>query len=188
VERTNPSLLERLRHSDQTEAWRRFVDLYTPLIYFWACRMGLAAQEAAEVVKEVFATLAQSVSSFTPARGTSFRGWLRSVTRSQWHDNRRRHAAALRYTETVAVADVAAPDAAEALWDTEYWQLLVGRALEVMRIEFEPAVWKTCWSLVVEGKPAPQLAVEMGVSVESVYAAQSSVLRRLRQELDGLLD
>ena len=33
---TSVSLLERLRQPAQPEAWGRFVELYTPLLYYWA--------------------------------------------------------------------------------------------------------------------------------------------------------
>jgi len=35
---TSVSLLERLRQPTAQQAWQRFVDLYTPLLYYWACR------------------------------------------------------------------------------------------------------------------------------------------------------
>jgi RNA polymerase sigma-70 factor (ECF subfamily) len=188
MSQTTASLLERLRSRDQAEAWGHFVDLYTPLLYFWACRMGLRAPDAAEVVKDVFESIAEALPSFSPDTGKNFRNWLRDITLQRWDANRRQHAEALRHTETVAVAEVAAPDDAEAMWDTEYRQYLVGRALEMMRSEFPPTAWKACWSFTVEGKPAEQVAVELGLTVEAVFAARARVLRRLRHELDGLLD
>ena len=33
---TPPSLLQQLRIADDQRAWRRFVDLYTPLLFYWA--------------------------------------------------------------------------------------------------------------------------------------------------------
>jgi serine/threonine protein kinase len=41
MQTTPVSLLERLRRPTDQEAWRRFVHLYTPLLYHWACRTGL---------------------------------------------------------------------------------------------------------------------------------------------------
>ena len=38
------------------------------------------------------------------------------------------------------------------------------------------------------GRGRPELAAELGLSVDAVYTAKSRVLRRLRQELAGLLD
>jgi RNA polymerase sigma-70 factor (ECF subfamily) len=57
-----------------------------------------------------------------------------------------------------------------------------------MQAEFQPATWKACWALVVEGKNGAQVAAELGMTLDAVYAAKSRVLRRLRRELEGLLD
>jgi hypothetical protein len=90
---TSASLLERVRRPTDQQGCERLVDLYTPLLYFWACRTG-----------------------------------------------------------------------------------------------FQPATWKACWEFVVAGKPAAEVAAQLGISIDSVYATKSRVLRRLRQELHGLLD
>jgi RNA polymerase sigma-70 factor (ECF subfamily) len=72
--------------------------------------------------------------------------------------------------------------------EAEYRQHLARRALELMQAEFPPATWKACWEVVVAGRPAAEVAAELAISIDSVYAAKSRVLRRLRQELAGLLD
>jgi hypothetical protein len=41
------SLLERLRRPDAQVPWVRFVELYTPLIYYWARWAGLQMADAA---------------------------------------------------------------------------------------------------------------------------------------------
>ena len=56
-----------------------------------------------------------------------------------------------------------------------------------MQTDFEPKTWKACWAMVVEDRPAAQVAEELGISVGTVYAAKCRVLARLRQELAGLL-
>ena len=54
---TSVSLLERLRQPAEQEAWTRFVQLYTPLIYGWARRVGLSPEDASDLVQDVFAAL-----------------------------------------------------------------------------------------------------------------------------------
>jgi RNA polymerase sigma-70 factor (ECF subfamily) len=188
MSQTTASLLERLSSHDRAEAWGRLVDLYTPFIYFWACRTGLKAADAAEVVQDVFETLAGELPNRSHRNGPGFRDWLRTLLVQRLHANRLAHAAAMQHTETVAVAEAVAPDGPEALWDAEYRRHLVGRTLEIMHAEFPRTVWQACWRLVVEGKSAPQIASELGLEVEAVYAAKAQVLRRVRQELDGLLE
>jgi RNA polymerase sigma-70 factor (ECF subfamily) len=41
---------------------------------------------------------------------------------------------------------------------------------------------------VVNGRPAADVSAELGLSVAAVYIARSRVLRRLRDELRGLIE
>ncbi len=57
-----------------------------------------------------------------------------------------------------------------------------------MHTDFQPSTWKACWELIVAGRPAAEIAAELGLSENAVYLAKARVLRRLRQELAGLLE
>ena len=80
------------------------------------------------------------------------------------------------------------PDNVAAMWEAEFQQQLIARALDLMQTDFQPQTWQACLAQVVEGKSGEQVAEELGMSLAAVYAARSRVLRRLRQELDGMLD
>jgi RNA polymerase sigma-70 factor (ECF subfamily) len=54
--------------------------------------------------------------------------------------------------------------------------------------EFQPSTWKAFRGLVLEGRTAGDVAVEMGLSVNAVLIAKSRVLQRLRQQMGGLVD
>jgi RNA polymerase sigma-70 factor, ECF subfamily len=188
MERTPSSLLMRLRTNPGPEAWQRFVDLYTPLLYFWACRMGLQASDAADLVQEVFALLVQKLPDFNYDQQRSFRSWLRTTTVNKWCDHLRRRATALKGAGPQGLENVALPDVAEAIWENEYRQHVVGQALEFMQSEFQISTWRAFWGVVVEGKAAALVGQELGLSPDAVYASKARVLRRLREELAGLLD
>jgi RNA polymerase sigma-70 factor (ECF subfamily) len=183
---TSISLLERVRHLEEHAAWERFVELYTPLLYYWACRLGLQEMDASDLVQEVFAILVQKLPEFHYDSGKSFRSWLRTITHNKWRDFQRRRAAERAQGGMAELPQVPAPEE-DPFWEQEYRQQLVGRALELMQQEFQPATWKACWECVVASRPAADVAAELGLSVDAVYAAKSRVLRRLRQELSGLL-
>ena len=87
--RTPTSLLERLRQPFDPEAWSRFVSLYTPLIYSWACRAGLQEQDALDLVQDVFVTLLRVLPTFSYDRDRSFKRWLRTVTLNTWRNARK---------------------------------------------------------------------------------------------------
>jgi RNA polymerase sigma-70 factor (ECF subfamily) len=180
---TSPSLLERLRRAEEPEAWRQFVDLYTPILFAFAGRLGLQEADAEDLVQETLVQLLQKLPQFRYDRRKSFRAWVWTVMRHKVLESRRR-----RQPQAAELPDVAIPDELDRLWQEEYRQQLVGRALEIMRSEFQPSTWKACWEHAVAGRSAAEVARELGMTVGAVYAAKFRVLARLRQELQDLLD
>ena len=183
---TPVSLLDRLRRPDDPAAWERFVRLYTPLLYYWARRLGCQEPDAADLVQDVLTQLVRKLPDFTYDPDKSFRSWLRTVLLNTWRNHQRR--AELPQDATAGLDDLAIPDPASFLEEAEYRQWLVGRALELMRSEFQPATWKAFWECVVAERPAAEVARELGLTENAVYLAKGRVLRRLRRELAGLLD
>jgi RNA polymerase sigma-70 factor (ECF subfamily) len=185
---TPASLLERLRRPGEPEAWGRFVQLYTPLLYHWARRLGLPREDAADLVQEVLTLLAQKLPHFAYDKHRRFRAWLWTVTLNQWRTNRRRHTSTPVQGREDAFSELAVPDDAEAVSEAEYRQYLVGRALKLMQAEFQPSTWQAFWQCVVCDRPGAEVARELGLTENAVYLAKGRVLRRLREELDGLLE
>ncbi len=185
---TSPTLLDRLRRPDDGAAWARFVGLYTPLLYYWLRRAGLQQEDASDVVQDVFLQLLQKLPEFAYDRRRSFRSWLRTVTLNKMRDRRKRRAPTPLGSDDHLLDGQAVPDGAELFAEDEYRKHLTARALELAQAEFAPATWKACWEHVVEGRPAAEVAAELGMTPGAVYAARFRVLGRLRRELDGLLE
>jgi RNA polymerase sigma-70 factor (ECF subfamily) len=57
-----------------------------------------------------------------------------------------------------------------------------------MASTFEPATWRACWETVVCDRAPSQVAAELGISVNAVFHAKPRVLRRLRRDLQSLID
>jgi RNA polymerase sigma-70 factor (ECF subfamily) len=74
------------------------------------------------------------------------------------------------------------------LWEAEYRRHLVGRAMDILQTDFQPTTWNAFWQFVALGRPAQNVAADLGISENAVYIAKCRVLRRLRQELAGLTD
>ena len=186
---TSVSLLERLRQPAEQEAsWKRFVQLYTPLLYHWARKLDLSADDAADLVQEVLMLLVQKLPEFTYDRQKSFRGWLRTVTLNKWRDYCRLRRVPMEEGGADLLPDVASCDNAAAFEEADYRRHVVKQALQVMQNEFQPNTWKACWEYMIVERPAEAVAEELGITVNAVYLAKSRVLSRLRQELAGLLD
>jgi RNA polymerase sigma-70 factor (ECF subfamily) len=187
MDTTPASLLERLQGSSRAPDWERFAELYTPLLYGWARQAGMGDADASDLVQDVFALLVRKLPDFRYDPRQSFRGWLKTVLL-----NRRRELARRKPLPAGGVLEnVEHPDDAASplgLERREYHEWLAARALQLMQREFEPTTWRACWEQVVGGRPAAEVAAELGLTAGAAYAAKSRVLRRLRNELRGLLD
>jgi RNA polymerase sigma-70 factor (ECF subfamily) len=180
---TPRSLLERLRSRGDEQAWRRFVELYTPFILHCVRRAGVPEADSADLVQEVFTLLMTRLPGFHHDRSRSFGAWLRVITRNKCRDYFRG-----RRPKGVLAREPAAPDDAELFTEDEYRRFIAQRALKLMQTEFQDTTWRACWENVVEGRPAAEVADRLGISVNAVYVAKSRVLGRLREELDDLLE
>jgi RNA polymerase sigma-70 factor (ECF subfamily) len=181
---TPATLLDRLRQQGDAAAWKQFVQLYTPLLDSWARRLGLQPADAADLVQEIFVVLCRALPQLHYDRRRSFRAWLFTLMRNKWLDWRRRRMP----VPVRAVEERTDADGVAALEEAEYRSHLCARALQLAQREFSPATWKAFWATVVEGRPAVEVAPELGLTPNAVYLARGRVLRRLREELDGLLD
>ena len=180
---TSVSLLERLRQQPESEDWERLVRLYTPLLLYWARRLGLQEPDAADLVQDVLVVLMHKLPEFRYQPGKSFRGWLRTVLMNKWRDRPHRGPPA-----PLESGDHPEAPEDEALEEREYRLFVLGQALRLMATDFEPATWQACGETAVMGRPAAEVADELKITVNAVYLAKSRVLARLRQDLAGLLE
>lgn len=185
---TPVSLLERLHQANEPNAWDRFVELYTPLLFHWARRFGLQESDVADLVQDVFVQLVQELPRFTYQAHGRFRGWLYTVLLNKWRQRRRQAAARPAEVGPGPLLVQETPDSTVTLTEEEYRAYLVERALQLMQADFQANTWKACWEYVVVNRPAAEVAAELGMTVNAVHLAKARVLRRLRQELAGLLD
>jgi RNA polymerase sigma-70 factor, ECF subfamily len=188
MDRTSASLLERVRNPADQNAWKRFVRLYTPLLYHWAHRIRLQEQDAADLVQDVFMVLVRKLPEFQYDRARSFRAWLKTVLQNKWREHQRRRAARPVEVRGLPLPDRADDEDAPVFSDADYLQRIVGRALELLREELPPATWEAFSEYCIAGRAAPEVARTLGVTVNAVYIAKCRVLRRLRQDLSGLTD
>ncbi len=188
MDSTSVSLLRRLQAPDHDAAWRRFVELYAPLIFHWGKNHGLGGADAADLVQEVLAILVTKLPEFQYEPQRRFRGWLRTITFNKANDFHRQNAGRPRSGHDETIQHVSVASEADVFEAAEYRKFLVGRSLELMQGDFRENTWRACWKQVVEGRSAAEAARELGISTNAAQVAKCRVLRRLRQELDGLME
>ncbi len=189
---TSSSLLERVKARDP-EAWRRLIALYTPLIYGWCRQCGLQAEDAADIGQEVFSAVAGNRQGFCrEGPDASFRGWLWTITRNKVRDYfRRQKGKALAQGGTEAqvwLADVPDHEPQSTVAGPARDNRLELRAVELARSGVEEKTWQAFWLVAVEDKEPAVVAELLGITIQAVYGAAYRVRRKIRQEMDGLVE
>lgn len=189
---TSDTLLERAQACDP-EAWNRLSLLYAPLVYRWARAAGLQASDAADVGQEVFRVVAAKLEDFHRVRpDDGFRKWLWGVTQNKLREFYRRltngpqatggsaaHEQLQQFSSTISFVEFD-PSPSEN-------DIIVKRTLELIRGEFADHIWQAFWRVTIDERKAPEVAAELQMSNAAVRQAKCRVLRRLKQELKGLL-
>jgi RNA polymerase sigma-70 factor (ECF subfamily) len=189
------SLLDRLCEQPSEEAWRRLDFLYRPLIHRWLLRGDQTlGEEAEDVIQEVMQGLVKELPRFRHNRRKgAFRSYLRQMTlhrlQAFWRSRGKRP---LLLQEGSADSQLmqledSASDLSR-LWDEEHNQHVMRGLLELLKPEFNPTVWKAFTRQVFDGANPAEVAAELEIKLEAVYLAKSRILKRLRQEGQGLLD
>ena len=191
---TSVSLLERLKHAkpDALE-WRRLRDIYLPMIRHWLSRLPNLHHEVDDLTQEVLVVLFRELPSFERRRDGSFRAWLRQITVNRMHafcKTRRKQPLAMGGPETdQLLAQLADPTSDLARqWDQDHDRHVFQKLLAIVEGDFEPGTWQAFTRFAVEGRPAAQVALELGVTESAVVQAKFRILKRLREEAGELLD
>jgi RNA polymerase sigma-70 factor (ECF subfamily) len=183
--RTHATLLEKLARSgghDQ-EAWARFVDQYGRKIYAWCLRWGLQDSDAQDVTQTVLLKLAVRMKDFQYDPGRSFRAWLKVVAQNTWKD----FVAGLRTTAGAGcdLERLKAIEAREGLvrgLEEQYDTELLDLAMLAVGRRAAPDNWRAFQLTALGGVPAAEAARRLGMAVARVYAARSTIQRRIADE------
>jgi len=186
---TSATLLQRLRDHRDGDAWECLVRLYTPLIRGWLKRHLPQSADVDDLAQHVFAVVVEKLPAFEHGGRTgSFRAWLRGITvnrlRMFW---RSRPEGGGPDAEPVLQQLEDPHSDLSRLWDREHDQHVVRHMLARIEPEFKPTTWRAFRLLVLDGREAEAVAAEVGLSLNAVFIAKSRVLRRLREEMTGLV-
>jgi RNA polymerase sigma-70 factor (ECF subfamily) len=188
------SLLEQLRHQPDDAAWRRLVELYTPLLQGWLRRFGVQRCDADDLIQEALAAVFQALPDFRHnQKPGAFRRWLRVILLHRllpfFRARKQRPEEVGSDKVLQQLHELEDPNSASSRqWDLEHDRHVVGRLLETIRPEFQPTTWQAFLRLGLEGARGEDVARELGISVNAAIIAKCRVLNRLRQLAQGLVD
>lgn len=187
------SLLQRARQADQS-GWTRLVDVYTPLLRRWMAGWSVQPADAEDLIQEVFQAVHAGLGTFQHnGHAGAFRRWLRTILVNRLRNFcRQRGASAQGAGGPDLNPDLAALEDPHSdlsrHWDAEHDRHVMHRLLELIRPEFTEATWKAFCRQALDGASPGEVAAELGLTSNAVCIARSRVLRRLRQEAQGLLE
>ena len=190
AETTSLSLLDLLRESDE-EGWRRFTELYGPLIYLWCRTAKLSAEDSADIMQDVFRSVLLNVSEFKrDPTGGSFRGWLWTITRNKIRDHFKVRAGKTQATggshghqRLLAQPDDRVSDCSDSSFPGTSG--LAFRVLKIIQTEVKETTFSAFWRTTIDGVDPSVVAEELKIPLHSVWQARSRVLRRARQMMDS---
>lgn len=175
-------------------AWERLVMLYAPFVAACCRRWGVAEQDIADILQDVFGAVASHLERFRCERpGDTFRGWLATIARNKVRDYYQRQS-----REPAAAGGTEATMRLQQVFDSSHvdeeihaggeppWTEVLLQALESIRSEFHERTWQAFWGVAVEGRNAADVGADLNMQSGTVRVSKSRVLQRLRRELGDL--
>ena len=144
-------------------------------------------------MQDVLLVVVREIGEFERHRAGAFRAWLRTILANRMKNYFRGQ----KYSPTPTgdsdfqrrLDELESPDSAlSKLWDREHDRHIVASLMRRVQGDFDPLTLQAFRRHALEGEPAAHVALELGLSLNSVLLAKSRVLKRLRQELAGLVE
>lgn len=190
---TSLSLIDRICRGNDTAAWHRFAEVYTPLLRIWIARYEVQAADADDVIQEVLVTVANELPDFKHnQRRGAFRAWLRTILvhRLQRHfDKKRRHPVALGDSKVLQRLEELQDPTSElsSTWDKEHDRHVLLHLLRLISPRFSESTVQAFRRTTIEAVEPEVVAADLGISLNAVMIAKCRVLKELRREARGLL-
>ncbi len=181
---TSRTLLHRVRDARDHEAWRRFLEIYAPLLESYGRAHGLSASDVEEVRDQCLELVARRMPGFEYERARGgFKGWLYRIAKGRIVDMLRRPVPRRAETRELVALSAALP-APDELWE-EHWRAEHLRyALERVKEREPPRSFAVFELLLFDGLDVAEVCARTGLNANQVYKAKSRVLRRLRRTLE----
>ncbi|MEZ6243613.1 MAG: sigma-70 family RNA polymerase sigma factor [Phycisphaerales bacterium] len=182
--RTTTALLSGLHDVENAEAWTSFYARYVPILIGVARRLGLSEADAQDAAQETLATFVREYRQQKYDRGRGrLRSWLLTILRTRVAQQYRARAVRKEEVGVTRLGAMADERTASDAWEAERRRAILLQAIDELR-----KVSKTSDQsiqifemLARDGRSAPDVAEEMGLSAQDVYRAKSRVAQRLRE-------
>ncbi len=194
MQETSLSLLDRLANDGSDADWKRMIDIYRPFMFQRISTYPLLVDQAEDIVQEVLMVLVRELRTFQHQRTGSFRTFVRGIVLNQLRYAMRR----AKKTPLVAgqadklaahIEQLADPNSEMSVdFDYQHDKAVFRHAAEIVKGEVKESTWSAFQKHAMYGEEASIVAAELGVSVNVVLLAKSRVTRRIREEIQGMVD
>jgi RNA polymerase sigma-70 factor (ECF subfamily) len=186
--KTNTVLLAGLLEAGNDEVWRDFDGRYRPVLRTFASRLGLAPNDAEEVAQE---TLAQFVELYRAGKYDRERGRLRSwifgIAQRRVADVRRARERRREKRGESALEPLTSEPELERLFEEEWQRALLAAAFAELRAgRTDPQSIRALEMLASGNRSADEVATELSMTPNAVYAAKHRAVVKLREILTRL--
>lgn len=196
---TSVTLLDQLRSPADATAWNRAWEeldrLYRPFLVARVIGAGIQPTDAEDVAQEVLLVVREKMPNFERNRSSrpgSFRTWLRHVTANcrRTHVRKGTRGRAEGGDDALEqLRNLEDPDSdMSRIWDREHQRHRIRHAMQTIRADFAESSWAGFTQVCMEGKPAVEVAAEMGINPSALYSAIGRIKARLEEELGRLPD
>jgi RNA polymerase sigma factor (sigma-70 family) len=173
---TSSSLIRRAHQWDDRTAWDELVIRYQPLILDECRRLGLGGHELEEALQRVLIRLARRMKTFNYDPSRSFRGWLRTLVRSQVVEDWRRRGAAGRDVLDGRVEWLGDREGPAEPVEDDHPLLEQGRRVQAeVRARVGAETWEIFWMADLEGVPMVEVARRFGKTYHAAFRARQRV-------------
>ena len=189
MQTTSRTLLDRLKDRQDSQAWRLWLTVYEPWLRDWLGQHRLQSADIDDLLQNILVVVSQKLPAFVHngQRG-AFRAWLKGILVNEVRSfvRRRQRQSAEAPADWLDLLEDNTSELSRQ-WDREHDQQLARRLLAAIQPDFEPQTWEVFRLLVLEDRPTSEVAQRCGMKPNALYVAKSRVLKRLRQELGGLV-
>jgi RNA polymerase sigma factor (sigma-70 family) len=184
MDTTSPTLLERLRGNEDSQAWREFAAIYSPLMQRFARLRGFSIGDAEDVAQECMTKLSRTMPSFQyDSKRGSFKGMLFTMV-NRCIIQRARKRRPSHASTSVLNAAAARSDPGEDAWDREWLRHHLQYCLRLVEAELAESTVAAFRLYALKEWPVEKVCQTLGLTANQVYLAKSRVMRRLREELE----
>tara|TARA_Y100000589_G_C26904167_1_gene527533 strand:- start:44 stop:676 length:633 start_codon:yes stop_codon:yes gene_type:complete len=191
---TRSSLIQRLKATINGQSWEEFFQTYWQLIYNVARRSGLSEVDSQDVVQETILKVHNSMEKFEYNRKRgSFKGWLRTVTRSrlaEYFKKQQRRPGTSRPVDNSgevlnSMADPEGPEL-EKIWDEEWQRNLIQAALTRTKKLTSPKQFQIFKCHYIDGWTVKETCKTLGVNAAQIYMAKQRVGKIFKDSIESI--